>query len=228
MRRVRPVLPALLIILLPLVAGSAVAAEGTTVAFAAADEGKFPSGWKAKEDEGRAVYTVRVEEGAAFLHAESQDNSHTIGYELSADPERTPRLTFAWRPLELPPGGNERVKATNDSALGVYVIFEGWGIPPRSLKYVWSTTLPPGTTTQSPYSSRAKVVVLRSGPPPEPGRWVEESVDYAADFRRLFDERKVPKVKGIALLTDSDNTGTRAAGDYRSFAFEPAAGAGAP
>jgi len=210
-----------------LLASAGGAAQGPSVAFDAADEGKFPAGWKAREDEGRAVYMVRVEGGVPYLHADSRDNSHTIGFELAADPESTPRFRFAWRALELPPGGDERVKATNDSALGVYVIFEGWGIPPRSLKYVWSTTLPPGTTTESPYSSRAKVVVLRSGPP-APGEWVEESVDVAADFRRLFDERKAPKVKGIAVLTDSDNTGTRAAGDYRSFAFGPPVGASGP
>ena len=44
----------------------------------------------------------------------------------------------------------------------------------------------------------------------------------AADYRRLFGDSDVPKVKGIALLTDADNTGTRAAGDYRSFEFSPA------
>ena len=193
--------------------------QGPAVAFQAADAGKFPPGWKAKEDEGRAVYTVRAEAGEAFLHAESARSSHTVGYELTADPAVTPRLRFAWRPLTLPPGGDERAKATNDSALAVYVIFEGWGIPPKSIKYVWSTTLAPGTSTESPYSSRAKVAVLRSGPPAAPGAWVEEEVDVAADYRRLFGERGVPRVQGIAVLTDSDNTGSRAAGDYRFFAF---------
>ena len=200
-------------------AAVSVAAPPAPVVFQTADTGKFPPGWKAKEDEGRAQYTVRVEGGAAYLHAESAKSSHTIGYEISADPAATPRFRFAWRPLVLPPGGDERAKATNDSALAVYVIFEGWGIPPKSVKYVWSTTLPPGTTTESPYSARAKVVVLRSGPPAPDGAWVEEDVDVAADYRRLFDERDVPKIKGIAVLTDSDNTGASAAGDYRSFAF---------
>lgn len=204
--------------LLLAVAGGA-AAQPAPVVFSAADAGKFPPGWKAKEDEGRAEYRVRADGGAAHLRAESVKSSHTIGFQLAADPAATPRFRFAWRPLLLPPGGDERAKATNDSALAVYVIFEGWGVPPKSVKYVWSTTLAPGTTAESPYSSRAKIVVLRSGPAAQGGAWVEEDVDIAADYRRLFGEREVPKVKGIAVLTDSDDTGSRAAGEYRSFAF---------
>lgn len=193
-------------------------AVAAVIGFSAADAGKFPPGWKAREDEGRAVYAVRTEQDRAFLHAESRRDGHQIGFELSADPRRTPWLRFVWRAVGLPTGGNERVKDTNDSALGVYVIFEGWGIPPKTIKYVWSTTLPAGTSTESPFTSRVKIVVLRSGPE-QVGRWVEEQVNVLEDYRRLFRDEDVPKIKGIGVLTDSDNTGSSAAGDYLSFAF---------
>lgn len=207
---------ALLVALWPIVPDAV--AQTPPVVFSAADVGKFPTGWKTREDEARAVYTVRAEGDRAFLRAESRKNGHQIGYELSADPRRQPWLRFSWRAVSLPPGGDERRKETNDSALGVYVIFEGWGIPPKTVKYVWSTTLAAGTATESPFTSRVKIVALRSGPG-QAGRWVDEEVNVFEDYRRLFKEDDVPKIKGIGVLTDSDNTGSAAAGDYLSFSF---------
>ena len=188
------------------------------VVFLAAETARFPSGWKTREDAARQVYAVSAEGDHAFLRAESHKNGHQIGFGLSADPERLPWFRFSWRLVTLPLGGDERRKETNDSALGVYVIFAGMDIPPKTIKYVWSTTLPVGTTTESPLTSRVKIVVLRSGPG-QAGRWEAEEVNVFDDFRRLFKTTAVPKVKGIGVLTDSDNTGSAAAGDYLFFAF---------
>lgn len=188
------------------------------VLFSEADVGSFPSAWKARESAGRDVYSVRNEGDGVFLHAESAGNSHSIGHDLSVDPSEYPHLSFFWRALNLPAGGNENRKETNDGALGVYVIFEGWAIPPRAIKYVWSSSLPEGTETVSPYSGKTKVVVLRSGPE-RAGHWISEAVNVLEDYRRLFGEERVPRIKGIGILTDSDNTGSFSSGDYREFRF---------
>lgn len=180
--------------------------------------GDFPSNWKAREQGGRMVYTVQEDAEGSFLHAESRDDSHTIGHSLSVDLTEYPFLEFSWRALSLPLGGNERERETNDGALGVYVVFEGWSMPPRSIKYVWSTTLPAGTVAESPYSRKSKIVVLRCGEE-NVGQWVDERVNVLEDFKRLFGESKIPRVRGIGILTDSDNTSSTSAGDYRSFRF---------
>ena len=91
-------------------------------------------------------------------------------------------------------------------------------MPPRSIKYVWSITLPVGTVAESPYSKKAKIVVLRSGSGGV-GEWIDERVNVLEDFRRLFGENEVPRVRGIGILTDSDNTASTSAGDYRSLRF---------
>lgn len=193
-------------------------AHAVQISFMARDLGDFPSDWKVRERAGKSVYTVSSDEGGIFLRAESEDNSHTIGHDVSLDLDEYPHMLFSWRAMRLPPGGNENLKKTNDGALGVYVIFEGWTMPPRSIKYVWSSTLSEGTLTTSPYSKKAKVVVLRSGEK-DLGEWVEEKVDVLDDYRRLFGDDAVPRVRGIGILTDSDNTGTHSAGDYRYFRF---------
>ena len=39
--------------------------------FARAKVGEFPAGWRVREDEGKAVYTVQEEDGKRFLRAVS-------------------------------------------------------------------------------------------------------------------------------------------------------------
>ncbi|MGA3174423.1 MAG: DUF3047 domain-containing protein, partial [Syntrophorhabdales bacterium] len=55
--------------------------------------------------------------------------------------------------------------------------------------------------------------VVRSGRA-QAGMWITERRDVLADYRRLFGENKSPVARGIAILTDSDNTHSRAVGDY--------------
>ena len=195
-----------------------VAGQAFHAAFSEKEIGDFPADWKTREKAGKVVYSVQTDGSGAFLHAESQSNAHTIGLKASVSLEEHPYLQFSWRAIDLPAGGNEEAKKTNDGALGVYVVFEGWAMPPRSIKYVWSTTLPEGTVTTSPYSKRAKIVVLRSGEE-NLGRWIDEEVNVLEDYRRLYGEGDIPRVKAIGVLTDSDNTGTQSIGDYRFFRF---------
>jgi hypothetical protein len=45
--------------------------------------------------------------------------------------------------------------------------------------------------------------------------WVTEKRDVFSDYRQLFGEKeKDPIATGIVILTDSDNRGTHAIGDY--------------
>jgi hypothetical protein len=60
------------------------------------------------------------------------------------------------------------------------------------------------------------VLVLERGAPADPKAWIEERVNIAEDYRRRFDDRP-PKPAGIAVLTDSDDTASSAAGDYADF-----------
>ncbi len=60
----------------------------------------------------------------------------------------------------------------------------------------------------NPYSSRSKMIFLRMGGE-QTGRWVEESVDILADYRRAFGEDP-PATASLAIMNDSDDTGQSA------------------
>ena len=118
-------------------------------------------------------------------------------------------------------GADERDPSRNDSALGVYAVFPHSPVSVKTVKYVWSAVVPVGTTVTAS-RGLTRMLVLRSGKPDGSG-WAEESVDVARvaqDYRRLFgDAPKQPR--GIALLTDADDTKSAAVGDYTDFRICP-------
>jgi DUF3047 family protein len=186
--------------------------------FAEDSVGTFPARWKVRgdENEARAIYKVASESDKHFLHAYTKDQGVQIGLTHLIKPQEFPALRWRWRALQLPTGADERATKTNDSAAAVYVIFDNQVVP-RVIKYVWSSTLPVGTQIDSPVYWRAKVVVLQSGPSNK-GEWRQETVNFYKDYKTLFGAEP-GEVQGIAVLTDSDMTGTVAEADYTDFAL---------
>ncbi len=183
--------------------------------------GEFPSGWDSKDEDGMVeVYSVAEEEGNRYLHADSRNNSVTIGYDKEWNLGDYPIIRWKWRAVTLPTGTNEHEKSGNDDVLGVYVVFGGWPIP-KSIKYIWSETLPVGTILPSPFSGKTKMIAVRCGSEGT-GEWIEEERNVLKDYRTAFDEPdETPDARGVGVLTDSDNTETHAVGDYDDIAILP-------
>lgn len=220
--------PLLVLAVLCAIASPAQAGGGKTSLvvddFADAPPATFPARWKARDAEtAKRVYTVASENGEHFLKAVAQGQAAQIGVPIKVNADEYPVLSWRWRIDEVPTGSDEREKATNDSAAGVYVVFKGpfGGLVPRAIKYVWSARAPRGATFASPGYSTAQIVVLESGSDAV-GQWRAETVNFAADYRRLFNADP-PEVQGIAVLTDADDTGSRAAADYGDFRLLAAA-----
>ncbi len=189
--------------------------------FGSADSGSFPLTWEAwRGDDGlaRNTYTIQEENGNRYLHAADDGSSIIIRKQLSEwDANEFPVLSWRWRAQVLPEGGDERIGSRNDSAVAVYVVLDQnfVGVP-KTLKYVWSTTLPVGTYHRRDGIGRPHVIVLESGEE-KLGRWVEESVDVHADYLRIFGKKPPRKAVGIGILTDGNATGTDSQGDYDDF-----------
>ena len=121
-------------------------------------------------------------------------------------------MTWQWKVLEVPKGGDERHKKTGDSAAGVYVIFSG-RVTPNRIKYVWSASLPVDTTTESPFNRETKIVVLRNQTSPM-AIWLSEKVNVYEDHKGLFG-REPSLVQAIGIMSDSDNTQSAAMAHYK-------------
>ena len=184
--------------------------------FSKSKVGAFPTGWEVRKEDGKGVYTVQEEGGRRFLRAVSKGLGIQAARETpSWNLENHPVLAWSWRPRQFPAGGDERDAKKNDSALAVYM-----GVPyskvrgPKAMKYIWSEKVPVGTHLTS-NSGLTQVRVLKSGASKD--GWVDEKVDVLKDWKAAFKEQETPKVAGIAVLTDADDTKSTAAGDYANF-----------
>jgi len=185
--------------------------------FSKAKVGEFPADWKPRKDSGKDAYRVMEEPGLRFLHADVRGLGVQAAKQYEWDLDAYPVLTWSWRPLEFPKGGDERESKTNDSALAVYLLVNYSRLAgPKAVKYIWSERVPVGTHLSS-NAGLTQVRVLRSGAPAKKGEWVEERVNARDDYKKYFDVQETPKPAGIAVLTDSDDTSSTAQGDYASF-----------
>ena len=188
--------------------------------FSSADAGRFPSGWKPYKKEGRKLYIVRTSEGDAYLHADVPPVPIQIGKKMKLDPKDWPYLSWRWRVVVPPEGGDERYKEKNDSGAAIYVVFNrGWPKFRRHvIKYVWSSAdLPKGEVLKGHYDPNMYVVVLRNARSPL-NRWFSEKVNVFQDYKRIF-RKAPPEIIGVALMTDADDTNSRAVADYDDIVF---------
>ena len=76
-------------------------------------------------------------------------------------------------------------------------------------------SIPAGTVSDSPYSDRIKLMVLESGPSGNGGEnWVREHRNPYQDHLNLFGRPAKHPIGMIALMSDSDTTGTSASADF--------------
>jgi hypothetical protein len=180
--------------------------------FAKAKVGEFPAGWEVRKDAGKSVYAVKEEGDRRFLHAHAKGLGLQAAKQHEWDLNAHPVLAWTWRPKEFPQGAEEQ-HGKNDSALAVYMLVDYSRIRgPKAVKYIWSEKVPVGTRLNS-NKGLTQVRVLRSGAD-KLGHWVDERVNVRDDYLKYFGEKEVPKPAGIAVLTDSDDTGSSAQGDY--------------
>ena len=184
--------------------------------FATAKVGAFPAEWKVRNDSGKQAYTVAEEAGSRFLRARSAGLGQQAARSFEWNLDEYPILAWRWRPMEFPKEGDERRSSSNDSVLAVYLLVPYSSIRgPRAVKYVWSERVPTGTHLES-NMGLTQVRVLRSGAAGK-DTWNEERVDVRADYLSAFELTSAPRPAGIAVLTDSDDTASSAAGDYADF-----------
>ena len=180
--------------------------------FSKAAVGEFPPGWKARKESAKRVYTVAEEGQRKFLRADAKDLGVQAGRPFEWNLAEYPVLAWTWRPLEFPKGADERT-GKNDSALAVYAVFPHTPVSVKSVKYIWSERVPKGTHIPQT-SGNTQGLVVRTG---SHEGWMEERVNVLQDYKRYFKSDEVPKSEGIAVLTDSDDTSSRARGDYGTF-----------
>lgn len=170
-------------------------------------------GWESKSFKGETSYRLVQEGGRTVLKAQAIAAASGLTRTISFDPRTHRYLKWSWKIAGTVPGGDERIKAGDDYAARVYVIFPGrffWQT--RALNYIWANRLPRGEFIANAFTERAMLLAVESGPG-RAGQWHDEKRDILADYRLVFGEEP-PQAGGIAIMTDTDNTGAEASAWY--------------
>lgn len=177
------------------------------------------SGWKTKVFADETRYSFERAGGKTALRADSSAAASGLYREIKVDLGKTPVLNWAWKVDHVLVGADERTRAGDDYPARVYVVFSGglyfWRT--RAINYVWSNQQPVDSSWHNAFTGNARMIAVESGAS-RAGKWVNERRDVRADYRRLFDEEP-GHVDAVAIMTDTDNTGTSATAWYGDIWF---------
>jgi hypothetical protein len=138
------------------------------------------------------------------------------------DPDKHPRLRFEFKVDDFPAKGDVHRKNTEDSALRVFVVFDkGGGLlsPPDTLGYTVGSTERVGEIIASERYDQVKYLVVADAAGSK-GEWVTIERDVAADYRKAFSSKSVPKVAALAIKSDANDTGGKVRAQVRSVIFD--------
>lgn len=230
--------------------GAPVAAQAPSVIevgkFSAVAPGRaLPPGWEPLVFPDRPTLTryELVQDGAAVVvKATSQAGASGLIRRIQIDPKAYPIVQWRWKVGNVLRQGDVAKKSGDDYAARLYITFEydpqrasfaqaakyraaktlfGPDIPFRALNYIWESKAPKGSIVPNPYTDWTMMVVVQSGPG-EVGKWIVEERNIYQDFMQAFGTEPL-KISGVAIMTDTDNTGESATAYYGDIVFKKAA-----
>lgn len=191
-------------------------------------------------------YDAVLLDGSPVLRARSECAAGARIHRMpGVDLAATPWLSWRWRVDEAPDAGDPTTRAGDDFALRVYVVFDfdptraslaqrlrqrvgralfGEALPGAALNYVWSARVPAGARWENPYTDASKMISLGGG---TLGRFDAVAVDVRADAQALFGGEPGP-VAGVAIMSDSDQSCSRATAYVAELRFTRERPAGVP
>lgn len=193
--------------------------------------GKTFSPFEPVHHAGREALRVQASSSVSVLRQRMEPALPSVG-----------RLSFAWTADALPITVDAEHGRRDDAAVRVLLSFDGdrsqlsprvhrlsemsrlltgEDLPYATLVYVWSDAYPPGTVLKNSRTDRVRKLVLDSGRQ-HLGQWRDHERDVRADFVHVFGEEPGPLLS-VGLMTDTDNTRSRAQAWYGALRLQSAA-----
>jgi hypothetical protein len=189
------------------------------------------------------VYKVSQEGGRSVLTASANASASLYVAPIKPAMSAPATMSWDWKTDALVPGADNRDKSREDAPLRVLVAFDGNKAslpeaeqkrfsrakslsgrePPYAvLMYIWSDQVPVDTVIPSAHTGQLKMMAIASGANGL-GAWQSVRRNLAADYKRAYGADPGPLL-GVAVMTDTDNTGTQAVGQYADIRFQCAGG----
>ncbi|MDH5355791.1 MAG: DUF3047 domain-containing protein [Gammaproteobacteria bacterium] len=177
-------------------------------------------GWAVKKFSGDTEYSLSLVDGRQVLLARSEKSASAYYRKIDVDLKKTPILNWSWRKERGISPGDELTKPGDDFLARIYVVKSGgllvWRT--RVINYVWSNQHKKQESWDNPFAGdKAKMLSQRDASDPE-GVWFGERRNVVEDFAELLD-MDIDSIDGVAIMTDSDNSGLSASALYGDIFF---------
>lgn len=194
----------------------------------------------------RTQYTVRPAHDAPavddVLHAQADGAASVAVQRAEIDLSTHPFVTWRWLIHTQPDQPDIALAEREDAAARLLFFFDGdrsrlaWRdrlvmaaadrlgsrpLPFATLMYVSAPGRPVGQVLSNPYTRRIRMLVVDASQPMPSPVWREFGRNLREDYRRAFGEDP-GRLIGWGLMTDSDNTRSRAETFYGPLRFRPA------
>ncbi len=165
------------------------------------------AGWTPKVFQGETSYSLVNVEGRVVIRANSKDTASGLVKKITFSPTRYRYLKWSWKISHTLKKGNGKFKSGDDYAARIYVVFPGFFFwQTKAINYIWANRLPKGKSFPNAFTDHAMMIAVESGSELA-GRWQNEERDILADYRSVFGSEP-PDAEAIAIMTDTDNTGS--------------------
>lgn len=207
-------------------------------------EHDWPEGWRAltfQKIPAHTEYTLLHDEGRPVIRAVSRKAASGLYRPVDLDPKVFSVLSWCWKIDHTIRKGDETRKEGDDYAARIYLTFKydpgnatfwertkfgfikavyGEYPPKGAINYIWANRLPKGEAIPNAYTDRAQMVAVESGEE-RAGTWACEERNLYSDYQHLFGAAP-PVISGVAVMTDTDNTGEEAVAYYSDIVLRTA------
>ncbi|NOY83295.1 MAG: DUF3047 domain-containing protein [Nitrospirae bacterium] len=218
------------------------AAEPIDLLQAGSGEDGLPTGWQPlvfKKIERHTEYKLSEESGRIVIEARSNNAASGLTYPLNLDSRIYQSISWCWKISRTIKKGDVTRKKGDDYAARIYVTFKfnpedasfwertkfktykllyGQYPPKGALNYVWANKMKKGDAAPNAYTDRAHMIAIESGSE-KVGQWVCEERNLYTDYRQYFGGTP-PYITGIAVMTDTDNTGESTTAAYSNLVLK--------
>ena len=203
---------------------------------------KLPDDWeplKFKKIERHTQYNRFDDHGTPVIRAVSHASASGLIRKIRIDPGKYPVIKWRWKITNTYKKADVTKKNGDDYPARIYIAFEynpddvgffekakfyaiklfyGEYPPIAAINYIWASKASIGDIVENPYTGRVKMIVVESGKE-KLNSWIKEERNIYTDYINAFG-KKPPLISGVAIMTDSDNTGESAISFYGDILFE--------
>jgi hypothetical protein len=201
----------------------------------------LPTGWKPQTFSRISRHTdyflVKVDD-TVVVKAVSDQSASGLARAISISPMEYPVIQWRWKVNNILQKGDVTSKDGDDYPARVYITFafdpekagylekfkyqaarliQGRDVPYRAISYIWGSNAHAGTMIANPYTDNVMMFVVESGKE-KLHQWVTEERNVREDYKKAFGEEPT-MISGLAIMTDTDNTGESAIAWYGDIVF---------